>query len=153
MNSIFDSFFTGINYWGSKNATHMWRDYDAVSIEKDMELLHDAAVTVLRVFPNWEDFQPITAFSAPCGQIYEYGMHGKPCPDTEAGKAGVDEIMCERFEEFCRIADKYGMKIIVGLLTGHMSFANLIPQALTNLDVITDPRAIRWEMRYIKQDF
>ena len=150
MNSIFDGFFTGINYWGSKNATHMWRDYDSCSIERDMKLLHDAGVTVLRVFPNWEDFQPITAFTGPGGRAYEYGMHGKPCPDTVAGKAGVDEVMCERFEDFCDIADKFGMKIMVALLTGHMSFANLIPQALTNLDVTADPIAIRWEIRYIK---
>ncbi len=150
MRKIFDKFFTGINYWASKNAIHMWRDYDPEVIETDMRLLSEAGVTMLRVFPLWEDFQPITAFPTPNGVIYEYGMKGEVCPETEAGKAGVDEVMCERFEDFCRIADKYGITLVVGLLTGHMSFANFVPPALVNLNIVSDPAAIRWEMRYLK---
>ncbi len=150
MSEIFDSFFTGINYWASKSATHMWRDYDAKSIEKDMELLQKAGVTMLRVFPNWEDFQPLTAFVVPYGEVYEYGINGKPLPKTSAGEAGIDEVMFERFEDFCQIADKYGMKLIVGLITGHMSFGNMIPPALVNLDLMSDPKAVLWEVRYVK---
>ncbi len=149
MNKISDKFFTGINYWASKNAIHMWRDYDRASIENDMKLLRDAGITMLRVFPTWNDFQPLSAFCAP-GRIYEYGLNGNVLPDTMAGRAGVDEEMCRRFEDFCAIAKEYDMDIIVGLLTGHMSFGNLIPPALVNLDVVTDPIALRWEIRYIK---
>ncbi len=149
MEDLFNKFFTGINYWSSSDATRMWRNYDEKVIEKDMQLLRDAGVTALRVFPAWNDFQPITAFSAP-GGIYEYGMNDEIRPDTEAGRAGVSEEMCQHFENFCDIADKYGMKLIVGVLTGHMSFANLIPPALTNLNIVTDPTAIRWEIKFIK---
>ncbi len=149
MNRISKKFFTGINYWASKNATHMWRDYDSDVIENDMRLLKEAGISMLRIFPSWDDFQPLTAFSAPGGAVYEYGMNGDVKPDTEAGRAGVDEIMCERFENFCKIAEKYGMGIIVGVLTGHMSFANLIPPALVNLNIFTNPQALRWEMKYI----
>ncbi len=150
MKNFSENFFTGINYWSSKNATKMWQDFDEVSIENDMKLLQSVGVTALRIFPRWDDFQPITAFSTPSSGVFEYEMRGEPRPDTEAGRAGVDEVMCERFERFCEIADKYGMKLTVGLLTGHMSFANFIPPALVNLNLVTDPVAIRWEIRYIK---
>ncbi len=149
MNKIFDKFFIGINYWASKNATRMWRDYDPEVIENDMRLLQQAGVTVLRVFPLWEDFQPLTAFPTSNGVIYDYGMKGEPRPDTPAGKAGVDEVMCGRFESFCQIADKYGMTLIVGLLTGHMSFANFIPPALVNLNLVSNATAVRWEIKYL----
>ncbi len=147
---MFNGFFTGINYWASKNATKMWQDFDEASIENDMRLLQSAGITALRIFPKWDDFQPITAFSTPSSGIFEYEMRGEARPDTEAGRAGVDEVMCERFERFCEIADKYGMKLTVGLLTGHMSFANFIPPALVNLNLVTDPIALRWEIRYMK---
>ncbi len=151
MKQLFEkgSFFLGINYWASKNATKMWQDFDEASIENDMKLLREAGVTVLRVFPRWDDFQPLTPFCTTTG-IFEYGMRGEPRPDTEAGKAGVDEEMCRRFERFCEIADKYGMSLIVGLLTGHMSFGNFYPPALNNLNLVTDPIALRWEIRYLK---
>lgn len=149
MSDIFEKFFTGINYWASRNATRMWIDYDPDVIENDMRLLRDAGITVLRVFPTWNDFQPLTAFPAP-GGVYEYGLNGDLRPDTEAGRAGVSREMCERFENFCNIAEKYEMKLIVAVLTGHMSLGNFIPPALVNLNVVTDAEAVRWEIRYIK---
>ena len=33
----------------------------------------------------------------------------------------LDETMLARFNEFCSIAEKYNIKLIVGLLTGWMS--------------------------------
>ncbi len=147
MKKIFDKFFTGINYWGSKNATKMWREWDAESVENDMRLLSESGVTMLRIFPTWDDFQPLTAFRRPHTVVY--GMKGEVLPDTPAGKYAIDEVMCERFEEFCKIADKYGIRLVVGLLTGHMSGNDFIPPALANLNVVSDPAAIRWEIRYL----
>ncbi len=148
-NKVFDHFFTGINYWGSKDAIHMWAKYDETSVENDLRLLREAGVTMLRVFPTWPDFQPLTAFYAP-GGVYEYGMNGKPFPDTEAGQAGVSDEMCQHFEHFCGLAEQYGMKLIVGVLTGHMSFANLMPPALVNLNLVSDAVAIKWELKFIR---
>ena len=148
MNNIFDEFFTGINYWASKNAIRMWEDFDAQSVENDMKLLHDAKITHLRVFPLWSTFQPLTAECSYSG-AYEYRFGNNPLPDTEAGRAGVSEEACAHFEEFCHIARKYDMKLIVGLMTGHMSFGIFAPPAFSGRSHMTDADDIKWQVRFV----
>ena len=38
-------------------------------------------------------------------------MGENPLPQTEAGRAGVDETMVERFKFFCDVAEKNGIKL------------------------------------------
>ena len=40
---------------------HMWRDWNGEQVERDFDLLAAHNLTVLRVFPLWPDFQPLTA--------------------------------------------------------------------------------------------
>ena len=107
-------FATGVNFWASKEAIHMWRNWDAASIEADLAALAKYGVQLLRCFPFWPDFQPIRQLrSANCdvgGRFKEVRFGDDPLPDTEAGRAGVDEVMLERFETFADLAQKYGMK-------------------------------------------
>lgn len=144
-----NEFFLGINYWDSAHATNMWKEYDPAVIEADMKAMQSAGLTALRVFPSWPDFQPLTAQYAP-NTLYEMQLNGKPLPDTEAGKAGVSEDVCKHFENFCDLAHKYGFKLIVGLITGQMSFGLFMPDGLKGKNPITDPYAVRWELRFIK---
>ena len=58
---LLNGFFTGINYWGLKEATNMWENYDPDSIDEDLRVLRDAGITHLRVFPSWQVFQPLKA--------------------------------------------------------------------------------------------
>ncbi len=51
----------GANYWASHAATRMWREWDARAVEDDLRVLAGAGIRLLRVFPNWADFQPIHA--------------------------------------------------------------------------------------------
>lgn len=53
------SFFVGANYWASNAGTNMWRDFDVNAIRDDLDRLARHHIKVLRVFPNWADFQPI----------------------------------------------------------------------------------------------
>ena len=150
MHEIFrDGFFTGINYWGSKSAINMWSEYDPESIERDFALLRDAGITHLRVFPLWPVFQPLHAIYGP-KDIYEYGFGEDPLPDTEAGRAGVSEEACQKFENFLSLADKYGMKLIVGLITGHMSYRTYAPPAFLGKALLSDPTVIKWQRRFVK---
>ena len=150
MHELFkNGFFTGINYWGSKSAINMWSEYDAESIERDLALLHDAGITHLRIFPLWPVFQPLCALWGP-GDVYEYGFGEDPLPDTEAGRAGVSEEACEKFESFCALADKHGMKLIVGLITGHMSYRTYAPPAFLGKALLSDPTVIKWQRRFVK---
>ena len=119
-------FFTGINYWDSANATQMWQNFDEAVIEADMRAMRAAGIDSLRVFPLWSDFQPLTGGDS-AGGVYEFQMDGRTLPDTEAGRAGVSEEMCARFERFCALAEKHGLSLIVGLITGQMSFGGFYP--------------------------
>lgn len=145
----------GANYWASHAATQMWTKWDAAEVEKDLETLRDAGMTLLRVFPNWADFQPIVAVPR-SGKNWSVTRETRmflteePLPDTPCGRAGVDERMVERFEAFCDLAEKYGFRLIVPLLTGQMTFRNFVPPALVHLDPYADPYALTWEARYVE---
>ena len=150
MHELFkNGFFTGINYWGSKSAINMWSEYDEESIERDFSLLREVGITHLRVFPLWPVFQPLTALYGPA-DVFEYGFGENSLPDTEAGRAGVSEEACEKFRSFCSLADKYGMKLIVGLITGHMSFRTYVPPAFQGKALLSDPTVIKWQRRFVK---
>lgn len=145
----------GVNYWASHAATEMWRKWDAKAVDEDLRVLAENRIKLLRVFPNWADFQPIHACYLNGGRwnaVYETRMFAseEPLPDTPCGRAGVDERMVERFEQFCDIAEKYGIRLIVPLLTGQMTFRNYIPPALANRDPYADPYALMWEGRYLE---
>lgn len=144
-----NEFFTGINYWDSKNAINMWSAFDAETIENDMKLMKDAGITHLRVFPLWSVFQPLNALYGP-GDVFEYTFGEEPLPDTAAGRAGVSEEACQKFEIFCDIAEKYGMKLIVALITGHMSFRTYNPPAFDGKDLLTNPTVIKWQLRFVR---
>ena len=143
-----DGFFTGINYWGSKSAINMWSEFDAESIENDLRIMKDAGLTHLRVFPLWSVFQPLCALYTK--SIYEYTFGEDPLPDTPAGRAGVSEEACEKFEVFCRLCEKYDMKLIVALITGHMSFRTYNPPAFDGKALLSDPTVIKWQIRFVK---
>jgi len=149
MERISNHFFTGINYWGSKDAINMWENFDAEAIEKDFRVLTDYGITHLRIFPLWPVFQPLKALYGP-KEVYEFGM-GEDClPDTPAGRAGVSEEACEKFEIFCNLAEKYHLKLIVALITGHMSFRLYTPPAFEGRPILSDPTVMKWQRRFIK---
>lgn len=145
----------GVNYLASETATRMWRDWRPDSIEKDLALLKAYGVTVLRVFPTWSDFQPIVEIHAAESRFADqketrFTLDERPLPDTPAGRAGVDEKMLGRFAEFCDMAERHGMKLIVPILTGHLTFRLFLPPALENRDPQSDPVALEWEARFIE---
>ncbi len=145
----------GANYWASHAATRLWREWDAAAVGEDLRVLANAGIRLLRVFPNWADFQPIHACflsGANCRKVAETRMFDseEPLPDTPCGRAGVDERMVERFEAFCDMADALDIRLIVPLLTGQMTFRNFIPPALANRDPFSDPYTLMWEGRYIE---
>jgi len=145
----------GANYWASHAATEMWRKWDADAVEADLKTLAANGFRILRVFPNWADFQPIHACYLSGGSfdvVNETRLFDseEPLPDTPCGRAGVDERMVERFEAFCDMAERHGIRLIVALLTGQMTFRNYIPPALANRNPFADPYALMWEGRYLE---
>lgn len=153
MNSIFsqgEPFFVGCNYWASHAGTAMWRDWRPDVVEKDFQLLASHGVQIARVFPLWPDFQPITLHTGggQCPREMRWGE--EPLSDDEFGRAGVDPVMVERFRLLAKLAGEHGIRLIVGLVTGWMSGRMHVPPAFAGVNVITDPDAVRWEVRMVR---
>lgn len=143
-------FSVGCNYWASHAGTNMWKDWRPEIVEEDFARLSSHNVRLIRVFPLWPDFQPITALYGNSGVLREYRMGEEPLPDTPLGQAGVSEEAIKKFEQLCKLGKKYGMKFIVGLVTGWMSGRLYVPQALQGKNVIKDPIAVMWQVRYVR---
>lgn len=137
----------GVNYWASHAGTDMWRNWDINIVEKDLELLAKNGVNTLRVFPNWRDFQPVEPVCSCGGVLEEYRLHGETLPENPYY---LDETMMRHFSDFCKVAEKNGIKLIVGLLTGWMSGRLFIPPALFGKNLFSDSVALFFEQLYVK---
>jgi hypothetical protein len=143
-------FVVGCNYWASHAGTAMWSDWQPDVIDADLRQLAEAGLQVLRVFPLWPDFQPITQLYTGAGRPMEIRHGETPLPDDEAGRAGVSTEAMARFLAFADMAERHGLKLIVGLVTGWMSGRLFVPPALEGRNVLTDPVAIMWQVRLVR---
>ena len=139
-------FFLGCNYWASHAGVYMWRDWRPEVVEADLDKIAAHGMTVLRVFPLWPDFQPLTADFGGGQSFVGYSQRGEPL----ASEAGVDETMMERFRFLCDAAEKRGIRLIVGLVTGWMSGRTFVPTAFERMKVLENPEAIKWEVRFVR---
>ncbi len=136
----------GCNYWASNAGTEMWRQFDENVIRKDIKMLGEYGVEYLRVFPNWRDFQPVEPLYTGGATFKEYRMTDGKLPTN---KYYLDEEMLNRFDLFCNICEEYGVKLIVGLITGWMSGRTFMPIALYDKNLYTDPICHYFEQLYI----
>lgn len=143
-------FRVGCNYWASHAGAHMWSDWRPDVVAADLAQLAAGRLTLLRVFPLWPDFQPLHRLCAGEGKFMEYRHGEESLPDTPLGRAGLDVVMLERFRFFADEAHRHGLQLIVGLVTGWMSGRLFTPPAFANLNVITDPEALRWQGRFVR---
>lgn len=143
-------FTVGCNYWASHAGTEMWSKWRPDVIEEDFKDLSQKGIKLLRVFPLLSEFQPITPGYKVCGELEEVRFGEEPLPDTAEGRMGVSEEALEKFAVLCKLAEKYGFKLLVGLVTGWMSGRLFIPTALYGKNMLTDPTAIMWETRFVR---
>ena len=61
----------------------MWRDWRPDVVDADLNQLADAGLQVLRVFPLWPDFQPITQLYTGAGRPMEMRHGEAPLPTTK----------------------------------------------------------------------
>ena len=139
----------GCNYWASHAGSAMWSDWRSDVVEDDFRHLALSGIRVVRVFPLWPDFQPLTRLAGERGTPIEYRLGEAPLADDDAGRAGVATIAIERFSALVDSAERHNIKLIVGLITGWMSGRLFVPPALTGLNVLTDPIALMWQVRFV----
>lgn len=140
-------FILGCNYWASNAGADMWRSFDKDAVREDLRALSSYGVTHMRVFPNWRDFQPIMPLYSGQGVLSGYCLEGDIPQDNPYY---LDRTALERFGCFLDLCDEYGIRVIVGLITGWMSGRLYVPSALYGKNVITDPEAIYFEQLFIR---
>jgi len=144
------AFSIGANYWASHAGLQMWEQWDEAVVATDFSRLAQAGIDLLRVFPLWPDFQPIYQLRSAMGNGMEIRFGEDPLPDDPIGRAGVSVQMLRRFGAVADLAEKEGIELIVGLITGWMSGRLFVPPALEGLNPITDPASILWQVRFVK---
>lgn len=142
-----NEFIIGCNYWASNAGTEMWVDWDEDAVRSDLKILSENGIKYLRVFPNWRDFQPAVPLVVGGGDTFEYMLDRNRTPEN---KYFLEEKMLERFEIFCSVCKEYGLKLIVGLLTGFMSGRMFVPQALLGKNLYCDSDALYFEQLFVK---
>ena len=108
-------FFIGCNYWAKHAGMYMWSNWKPDVVERELAELAKNGVTVMRVFPLWPDFQPLTGDCHAGGSYRAFLQANGPLQNW----AGVDEEMMRRFRFFCDVAKKNGIRLIVGIVTGN----------------------------------
>lgn len=139
-------FMIGCNYWASHAGTEMWVKWDEETVEKDFSELKKYGVEYLRVFPIWRDFQPVKPCYACAMSLYEYRMEDDTLPTNPYY---LDEEMMARFVKLCALAEKYELKLIVGILTGWMSGRQFVPSLLYGRNLFTDPIATTFTLKFV----
>lgn len=143
-------FTLGCNYWAPHAGTAMWRDWRPDVVRADLARLAGHGLQVLRVFPLWSDFQPITLLRGGGGRPVEFRFGEEPLPTDPVGRAGVSATMLERFARFCAMADEAGLGLVVGLVTGWMSGRLFAPPGLEDRNPITDPVSLSWQIKFVR---
>jgi len=57
--------------------------------------------------------------------------------------------MLDRFAEFCALAEKHRLTLVIGLVTGWMSGRLFVPPALEGLNPIGNPTSIAWQVKFV----
>jgi hypothetical protein len=139
-------FMIGCNYWASHAGTDMWKNWDEKTVENDLALLKKSEINTLRVFINWRDFQPVKALYTAGFNLKGYVLEGDRASENPWY---LDEIMLQRFGKFCDLCEKYGLRLIVGIVTGWMSGRMFAPVALEGRNVYTDPVSLSFQIKLV----
>lgn len=139
-------FLLGCNYWASHAGIEMWVNWDKEQVEKDFIALKENGVNTLRVFVNWRDFQPVVTLYGPANNVKGYVMKDLSDPKNPYY---LDEVMLDRFDIFCDLAEKYEFRLIVGIVTGWMSGRMFAPPALEGRNTFTDPVSLRFQIKLV----
>ena len=140
-------FFVGCNYWAKNAGMYMWSRWEPETVEQEVAALAKHGTRVMRVFPLWSDFQPLTGDCFAGGKYRSFRFRdNRPLPNP----AGVDDEMIARFRFLCDVAERNDVKLIVGLVTGWMSGRQFVPEVFEERNVLADPEAIRWQTKFVR---
>ena len=118
-------FVCGVNYWPRETGVHMWKEWDAKSIDVEFRQMAGLSLNACRVFLLWEDFQP--------------------APDV------ISEEAMAKFSELVEISRAHGVGLIPTFFTGHMSGENWDVPWRSGRDPYEDPFMLRAQVRLVRE--
>lgn len=132
-----------------------WKNFDENVVKKDIEQLASYGVNCIRIFPSWEDFQPIRENPVPKSPWFnKQGFKvraGEEFLESQSfPESGLSAEKLSEFKKLLETAKNNNIKVIVAFLTGWMSGRRLVPEYYRDKDLITDASAILYECRFIK---
>ena len=145
-----NSFLLGVNYWPRKSGVKMWREFDEKEIDQDFAKIRKLGMDTVRVFPLWDDFQPIYelpgARNVPrtIGMRHDWNMTPVRNPEM------VDPKMLEHFDRVVELARKHNLKLIVALLTAWMSGTLFNPSWKGGRNLFSHPFPLKYQMLYCR---
>lgn len=127
----------------------MWTDWRPDVIAKDFDLCRKTGIKTLRVFPLWPVFQPIHLLRRWNATPLEYRFGEHPIPNDELGRFGISAEAMAKFATLMELASLHQLNIIPSLITGWMSGRLFVPPALEGRNLVTDPVALMWSIRFV----
>ena len=144
-------FIAGCNYWSSESGIRMWSDWSEEVVAKDFAAMKSFGMNMVRIFPLWSDFQPVSWACGCSGDPVELVLpDGSPLPEKGLEHWGLNPVMMARFRRAADLAQEHELKLIVGLLTGWMSGALFVPPALAGRNLFTHPDALYLETLFLR---
>ena len=143
------AFVLGCNYWASNAGLYMYQDWKPEVVEEDFRKMAEINMQMIRIFPLWSDFQPISVLKGQNAARVAYAWKGREAMPADGST--VDPVMLERFRFVCDCAHKHNIKVLVSLVSGWMSGELFMPPAVQDVNLFTDPDALYYEIRLIKE--
>ncbi len=145
-----DTFMLGVNYWPGRHGVRMWREFDPAEIDEEFAQIRDMGMDTVRVFPLWDDFQPIYelpgCYNIPQTIGFRHDWNVTPAKNPEM----MDPCMLERFDYVVACARKYDLKLIVALLTAWMSGTLFNPSWRGGRNLFSDPTMLKYQILYCR---
>ncbi len=144
------SFLLGVNYWPRRNGVQMWRKFDAAEIDREFAQIRELGMDTVRIFPLWDDFQPIYELPGCNGIPRTIGMRHDWNTTPDNNPEMVDAAHLEKFDTVVDLAGKHHLKLIVALLTAWMSGTLFNPGWKNGRNLFSDSFMLKYQMLYCR---
>ncbi|MDD5727475.1 MAG: cellulase family glycosylhydrolase [Victivallales bacterium] len=143
-------FLLGVNYWPRRTGVRMWKAFDTEELDREFAQIRQMGMNIVRVFPLWDDFQPIKELLSSGGVVREIGFRESLGTFPADNPYMLDESMLEKFDIVVETAKKYQLKLIVALMTVWMSGTLFDLSWRNGRNIFSDPFMIKWAMLYVR---
>ena len=143
-------FLLGVNYWPRKTGVRMWRRFDESEIDSEFAQIHDLGMDTVRVFPLWDDFQPIYELPGSGNVPRTLGMRHDWNVTPASNPEMMDPEMFRKFDKVVELAGKHHLKLIVALLTAWMSGTLFNPSWKNGRNLFQDSFMLKYQILYCR---